>query len=108
MAARIKAATILQRPLPSEAGALQVESQELEPIRWQAEQDRASAVAFYYRAKAANIEALKDWPRSAVAEVAKARAYRQLWAMEDAEGLARAVDSRAMKVAQHLKLLDGR
>lgn len=105
---RARAAILLKKSVSSETSELQRESQELEPMRWEAEEARAFAESFYYQAKATGAEQLiaGGWPRSSAFEAAKAKSHRQLWARENTKGLCKVIDSRSMKVAQHLKLLD--
>lgn len=107
LAFKKKAGKILAQPLPGEQGQLMFESQELEPLRWEAETHRATAIAFYYRAKAFKSMELtaKNRAASAIAPEAKAAAHMELWAREDSEGLCRVISSRAFAVAQHLKLI---
>jgi hypothetical protein len=107
---KARAAKIVGQPISSEPAVLQYESQVLEPLRWEAEEHRASAVSRYYAAKMVNAEKLTaaGWPKSSVFEAAKCQANRQLWARMNTEGLCKVIESRAFKIAQHLKLLDGK
>ena len=107
---RSKAAVLLSKPISSEVGQLQKESQDLEPLAWEAEEHRAFAESHYYQAKSEGAEQLakEGWPKSSVYEAAKAKSFRQIWARENTAGLCKVITSRSMKVAQHLKLLDGR
>lgn len=99
-------AGLLGTDVPQERGQLQLESSKLEPMLWRSQQFRASAIGHYYRAKLANWEngRAEGHAVSALDGYAKAKANRELWALEDAEGLAKAVESRSIKVAQALKL----
>ena len=107
---RERAGKMLSQNIPSEPGQLQQQSQELEPLRWEAEEHRAFAESYYYRAKAETADKLVQggYPRSSAYEAAKAKSHRQLWARENTKGLCKVIDSRGMKIAQHLKLMDGR
>lgn len=107
---RTRAATVLKVPLGSEVAVLQRDSQELEPLLWEAEEFRAMAEGYYYKAKVKGTDTLiaGGWARGSAFEVSKARAYKELWARENSRGLCRVIESRAFKCAQHLKLLDGK
>jgi hypothetical protein len=98
---RQKCHAILSKPLSSEPSELQHESQNLEPLRYEAERMRASAMSHYYAAKIFNIEKLREegWAMSAVCEVAKAKSNKELWASEDAQGLNEAIKSRQIKIS---------
>ncbi len=104
---RAKCALKLGLNVPSDAAGLQKESQELEPMLWDAERHRAWGVGHYYKAKLTHTDALvhAKWPKSALDGTAKAKAYKELWAREDSEGLCKAISSRGFKISQHLKLL---
>ena len=107
MAFRKKAAKLLSKSLPSEQAELLYEAQELEPLRWEAENYRAASHAFYYRSKAFKSMELtaKGRAASTIDSQAKASSHMELWAREDSEGLCRVISSRAFAVAQHLKLI---
>lgn len=92
---------ILSKPLSSEPSELMRESQDLEPLRYEAERMRASAMSFYYAAKAKWIDKLKTegWAVSSLSEVAKAKSNKELWASEDAQGLNEAIKSRQIKIS---------
>lgn len=104
---RSRAARVLSQRLPSDIGALQAESQDLEPLKWEAEEARAMAETYYYAAKAKEAERLAGmgFSKSVAWEAAKANCHRELWARVNTQGLCKTIDSRSMKVAQHLKLL---
>lgn len=104
---RGRAARVLSQNLPADLGALQKESQELEPLRWEAEEARAMAESYYYAAKVREAERLMGlgFSKSVAWEAAKANCHKELWARVSTQGLCKTIDSRSMKVAQHLKLL---
>lgn len=81
---RNKASLTLFKRLPNEIAELMRESQDLEPLRWEAEEARAWAES-YLSAK---------------------RTPRRVWARENTRGLCASIESRGMKIAQHLKLMD--
>lgn len=107
MAFRGSAAATLGQPVPSEKGQLQLESQRLEPLRWEAERHRALGAGYYYKAKLTHHDKFhkEGWAKTALNDIAKASSYKELLLREDSEGLCRVIDSRAFKVSQHLKLL---
>lgn len=107
LAFRKKAGVTLGQRLSSEQGELMRDSQDLEPLRWEAEEHRAMAEGYYYEAKERNMTELlrAGWSKSPALEAAKAKSHRELWARENTAGICKAIESRAMKVAQHLKLI---
>ncbi len=106
---RKRAGAILGKQLPSESAQLQMESADLEPLRWEAEKMRAAAMSHYYKAKLEHIEKFhaEGWAVSALSELAKAKANKELWAREDSNGLLNALISRSIKISQLLKLGQG-
>jgi hypothetical protein len=94
------------RPVPDEVTELKFESQLLEPLQLDAEQFAADAISYYYEAKNLTMKKLdfKEFAKSALDSMGKAGSYRQLWAKESAERLAKVVVSRGFRVAQHLEL----
>lgn len=104
-----RAAAICQKNLPSEMAKLQQESQEIEPILFDAEEARSQAEAYYYEAKHRAFEDLlkKGFSKGVALEAAKTYCATELKLRENSRGLCKALYSRSMKVAQHLKLLDG-
>jgi len=107
LAFRARAAKLLGQRLPSDLAGLQHESQELEPLRWEAEEAAALAESYYQTAKVAEAERLvaQGFAKGLAWEAAKARCTRELWARLNSVAVVKTVDSRSMKVAQHLKLL---
>ena len=75
-------------PIPTDPAALSQEQQELEPLYSYAEEFRATAE---YHARAA-------------VEDKRAKRARIAWAQEDTAGRCRVIASRAMKVAQQVKM----
>ena len=104
-----RAAAICQKNVPAEIGPLQMESQQLEPILFDAEEARSQAEAYYYEAKLKAFEELlsKGFSKGVALEAAKTYCATELKLRENSRGLCKAIFSRSMKVAQHLKLLDG-
>lgn len=102
-----RAAAICQKNIPSELGALQLESQQLEPILFDAEEARSQAEAFYYEAKAREFDRLlkAGFAKGVALEAAKTYCAQQLKLRENSKGLCKALYSRSMKVAQHLKIM---
>jgi hypothetical protein len=105
---KTEAAKLLGQRLPSEVSQLVLEKQQLEPMRFEAEGWRSDATAYYYRAKLLHIERLQSEAvaKTALSDMAKAQSYRELWARENAHGVAEAVISRSFKVDSELKRLD--
>ncbi len=106
---RQRAMHALSKPVPSEMSQMQNESQHLEPLYAEAQGHRALAFGFYYLAKAVKCEALRQQgrPASSVESEGKALCHKEIWAQEDAIGICKVIESRSMKIAQHLKLLTG-
>lgn len=100
---RAEAAKLLGSRLPSDAVALIAEKQQLEPMRFQAEEWRADGIGYYYAAKLRQMESLEGIAATAKEPMAKAQCHRQLWARERSEGVCQAVISRAFKVDSELK-----
>ena len=101
---RGEAAKILGQPLPAEVTELINEQSALEALRFEAEGWRSDAVGYYYRAKLVKIE--KFWSevaKTALNDICKAQCYKELWAKENAHGVAETVISRSFKVAAELK-----
>lgn len=97
---------ICGQPVPGDIAALLHEQSRLEPLRYQAEDWRSWAVAAYYKRKATLIEQYwAEVAKTALHDVAKAQAYKELWARENAHGTAEAIISRRFTVAQELKRL---
>lgn len=90
MAFRKEAATLTDKALPIDLAQLQREAQELEPLYSRAEGFRADA-EFYSRQSV---------------ELKEAKRARIVWAVEDSAGRCRVLSSRAMKVAQQVKIQD--
>ncbi len=107
VAFRTRASEILSKSVPGEQGQLMFESQELEPLRWEAESYRAASHAFYYRSKAfKRMEAIaKSRPASTIEGEIKAASHQELWAREDSEGICRVITSRVFAIDRHLKLI---
>lgn len=104
---RAEAAKTLGRELPSEVGELVRENQVLAMMRWEAEGFRSDAVGHYYAAKHRRMEALgaEGVAKTAIEGLAKAHAHRELWARENAHGVAECVGSRAFAVKAELARL---
>lgn len=83
LALRDRAAKILMQRLPSEITELMKESQDLEPLRYEAEEARA-------------------WAESYLTEK---KTPRRVWARENTRGLCASIESRAFKVSAHIKML---
>ena len=83
LALRSRASKTLMQRLPGEITELMRESQDLEPLRYEAEEARA-------------------WAESYLSEK---KTPRRVWARENTRGLCASIESRAFKVAQHIKLL---
>lgn len=104
LAWRTEAAKLLGQPLPSEIPQLLKEQAALEPMRLQSEDWRAEGEAQYYRRKNAEVERMwAEVAKTALHEVAKPRAYKELWMRTSAEGLNEAVKSRQFTVRAELK-----
>lgn len=110
MATRTKADAMLSKQLPDDLGHLMLESQQIEPLLWEAESHRAEAIRFYYQAKAHRRLGLiaSNRPHSVIDSEVKAQCYAELWAREDAVGLCRVLDKRAMRVDHHIQRLSPR
>lgn len=106
MAFQQKAAKTISQPVPAEVPQLKMAAQDLEPLRAEAEQFAADAIAHYYEAKNLAILKLnfKEWAKSSLAELAKPSCYRQLWGKESAERLAKVISSRAFRISKDLEL----
>jgi hypothetical protein len=104
-----RAAAICQKDLGSEIGPLQLDAQQIEPILFDAEVARADAEAYYYDAKRREFDRLLNlgFSKGVALEAAKTYCATELKLRENTRGLCKALYSRSMKVAQHLKLLDG-
>lgn len=102
---RGKAYKLLAAQIPLDFGGLQAEAAILEPIRAESERFRAGGVGYYYHAKIKAIEKFRadGWAMSAVSEVAKASSHKELWVKEDAEGLARSIESRSIRLSQLMR-----
>ena len=81
---RAKAAKILSKTLSDEVSELVLESQQLEPLRFEAEEARSFAELYAH--------GVKD--------------KRRVWALANTKGLCASTESRAFKVSQHLRRLD--
>lgn len=110
METRKKADVMLSKRLPDDLGELQLEAQELEPLLWEAETHRAEAIRFYYQTKAHRRLALisANRPHSVIDSEVKAQCFAELWAREDAIGLCRVIDKRAMRVDHQIDRLSPR
>lgn len=104
---RAEAAKLLGQRLPADAVALIAEKQQLEPMRFEAEEWRADGIGFYYAQKLKQFDMMEDMDiaRTARGELAKAQCHRQLWAKERTQGICDAVTSRGFKVDSELKRL---
>lgn len=104
-----RAAAICRKDIPAELGPLQLESQQLEPIIFESEGARSDAEAYYYEAKRREFDRLlkAGFSKGIALEAAKTYCAQELKLRENTRGLCKALYSRSMKVAQHLKLMDG-
>lgn len=99
----------LFKRVPDEITELKRESQDLEPLFAEAQELAADGIAYYYQLKAEKMDLLKaeGWPKSALAEAAKAASSRGIWFREHAERLARSISSRIFNVAAAIKSIEG-
>lgn len=97
-------AEVLGKPIPGEVTELIYEHQRLAAFRWEAEEHRSEALGHYYAAKHRVIEELSAHgvAKTALEGLAKAKAHRQLWARENAHGVAECVASRVFAVVAEL------
>lgn len=103
---RAKVGAICGQPVPSEISELLAEQAQLEPMRWEAEEWRAKAVAAYYSKKAQTIAGLwVEVAKTALHDIAKAQAHRELGFRELAHGTAGAIFSCILTVKAELKRL---
>jgi NhaP-type Na+/H+ and K+/H+ antiporter len=91
MAFRQKANAVTDQPIPTDLVLLHQEAQELEALYSKAESFRADAEFF-------NRQSIEN---------KQAKRARIVWALEDTAGRCRVIASRAMKVAQQVKIQDG-
>lgn len=102
---RKEAAKTLGARLPSEVVKLLEDKQKLAQLEWKAEEFRADAVGYYYAAKLRHIEKLQaeGVAKTAIEGMAKAQCHLELWARENAAGVAKVCTSRGFDVAAELK-----
>lgn len=106
LAWRAKVAVICGQPVPHDLIPLLAEQAQLEPLRWQAGEWRSRAVQTYYKSKATTMDALwTEVAKTALHEIAKARAYKSLGFRELATETLEAITSRQFTVRAEIKRL---